>query len=66
MSRAGPAVQAGPIGEWGGDDPATRLVVIGRNLDEDAIVAELDDCLAPEDETVTASPESDPFPRTPG
>ncbi|WP_435067087.1 CobW family GTP-binding protein [Haloplanus sp. C73] len=62
VSQAGPAVQAGPIGEWGQDEPGTRLVIIGRNLDSEAITAELDDCLADEAERA-ASYEDDPFPR---
>jgi len=62
VSQAGPAVQAGPIGEWGADDPTTRLVIIGRDLDSDAITAALDGCLA--DESAEAGPaETDPFPR---
>jgi G3E family GTPase len=60
VSQAGPAVQAGPIGEWGSDDPATRLVIIGRDLDADGITAALDDCLA--DDTASEV-DSDPFPR---
>ncbi|WP_121823092.1 CobW family GTP-binding protein [Halostella salina] len=62
VSQAGPAVQAGPIGEWGGDDPATRLVIIGRELDRDALTATLDDCLATDAER-SASYDEDPFPR---
>jgi len=62
VSQAGPAIRVGPIGEWGEDDPATRLVFIGRELDEDRITATLDDCLASETEQAPSS-ESDPFPR---
>jgi G3E family GTPase len=62
MSQAGPSVQAGPIGEWGQDDSTTRLVFIGRDLDEPRLRRELDDCLATDDERVT-SREDDPFPR---
>ena len=62
VSQAGPSVQAGPIGEWGDDDPSTRLVFIGQEMDEDAIVAELDDCLVT-DEEQTQTFDSDPFPR---
>jgi len=62
VSQAGPAVQAGPIGEWGEDDPATRLVFIGRDLDEDGTTVSLDDCLATEAER-DASYTDDPFPR---
>ena len=65
VSQAGPAVQAGPIGEWGDDDPATRLVLIGRDVDEAAITAELDECLAAEDER-SWEPSDDPFPRGSG
>jgi len=60
MSQAGPSVQAGPIGEWGDDDPETRLVFIGRDLDVDRLTAELDDCLTDE---VDPAPDDDPFPR---
>jgi len=63
VSQAGPAVQAGPIGEWD-DSPATRLVVIGQGMDVEGITAALDGCLATdserEDPPATAS---DPFPR---
>jgi len=62
VSQAGPAVQAGPIGEWGDDDPSTRLVVIGRHLDTDVVAAELDDCLV-STETWSPAAEDDPFPR---
>ncbi|WP_424015726.1 CobW family GTP-binding protein [Halorubrum xinjiangense] len=44
VSQAGPSVQAGPIGEWGPDDDRrTRLVFIGREMDEARIRGELDD-----------------------
>jgi len=62
VSQAGPAVRAGPIGEWGADDPVTRLVIIGRDLDVDAITAALDGCLADESER-GESAGTDPFPR---
>ncbi|RDZ51140.1 cobalamin biosynthesis protein CobW [Haloferax sp. Atlit-4N] len=62
VSQAGPSVQAGPIGRWGDDDPETRLVFIGRDLDEDAVTRELDECLATTDERRAAYPD-DPFPR---
>ncbi|MFB6224118.1 MAG: GTP-binding protein [Haloarcula sp.] len=62
VSQAGPSVQAGPIGEWGDDDPSTRLVFIGREMDEDAIVEELDNCLVSADEQ-SQTFDSDPFPR---
>jgi G3E family GTPase len=62
LNRAGPSVQAGPIGEWGpDDDPTTRLVFIGTDVDEDAIRTALDDCLADDDE-LAAADLSDPFP----
>lgn len=62
ISQAGPAVKAGPIGEWGQDDPATQLVFIGTDLDEQRLSEELDQCIASEQEPAQ-SPESDPFPR---
>jgi len=63
-SQAGPSVQAGPIGEWGEDDPATRLVFIGTDLAEADLTAALDDCLVTEDGDVVDRAE-DPFPREP-
>jgi G3E family GTPase len=61
MSQAGPAVQAGPIGEWGPDDERrTRLVFIGRGMDEAEIRGALDACLLEEGES--ADVETDPFP----
>ncbi len=62
VSQAGPSVQAGPIGQWGDDDPETRLVFIGRDLDEAALSGELDECLATTDERAASYPD-DPFPR---
>ncbi|AUG49194.1 cobalamin biosynthesis protein CobW [Haloarcula taiwanensis] len=62
VSQAGPSVQAGPIGEWGNDDPSTRLVFIGQEMDGDALIGELDDCLATDKER-TEPFASDPFPR---
>ncbi|WP_254536866.1 CobW family GTP-binding protein [Halomarina litorea] len=59
LSQAGPSLRAGPIGEWGGDDPATRLVFIGRELDEETLTAGLDDCLVDEGEAWVGE---DPFP----
>jgi G3E family GTPase len=46
LNRAGPSVRAGPIGSWGDDDPETRLVFIGRDLDGESLAASLDGCLA--------------------
>ncbi|WP_206537286.1 CobW family GTP-binding protein [Haloarcula marismortui] len=62
VSQAGPSVQAGPIGEWGNDDPSTRLVFIGQEMDGDTLIAELDGCLATDKER-TETFASDPFPR---
>lgn len=62
VSQAGPSVQAGPIGEWGDDEPATRLVFIGSDVDEAAVTNELDDCLAGSDEQAEEYA-TDPFPR---
>ncbi len=65
MSQAGPSVQAGSIGEWGGDKPLTKLVFIGRNLDKERLRTELDACLAPAgwESGTTPSPQKDPFPK---
>lgn len=62
VSQAGPAVQAGPIGEWGDDTPSSRLVFIGQEMDQNEIVTELDDCLMNEQEQ-SQKAEADPFPR---
>ncbi|MFC5136433.1 MULTISPECIES: CobW family GTP-binding protein [Haloferacaceae] len=44
VSQAGPSVQAGPIGEWDPDDDRrTRLVLIGEDMDESRLRAELDE-----------------------
>lgn len=61
VSRAGPSVQAGPIGEWHDDEERrTRLVFIGRDLDQDRIGDELEECLLPRQERTTSF--EDPFP----
>ncbi|MUV58921.1 GTP-binding protein [Halogeometricum sp. CBA1124] len=66
LNRAGPSVTAGPIGEWRAeDDPATRLVFIGTELDEAAIREQLDGCLLTDEEATEetdAAAFSDPFP----
>jgi G3E family GTPase len=62
VSLAGPSVQAGPIGEWGGDIPRTRLVLIGRELDREAVVGELEGLLA---DPSAVGERPDPFPRGP-
>ena len=62
VSQAGSSVQAGPIGEWGDDNPATRLVFIGRDLDRGTIVEGLDSCLVASGERVEQDAD-DPFPR---
>lgn len=59
VSRAGPSIQAGPIGEWApADTRATRLVFIGREMPEAEIRAGLDECRLGPDQP----PGSDPFP----
>ncbi|MFC7098785.1 CobW family GTP-binding protein [Halobaculum marinum] len=63
LSQAGPSIRIGPIGEWGEDEPRTRLVFIGRDLDDGSIEAGLDECLAdPTAPDPPATPEADPFP----
>jgi G3E family GTPase len=39
-------LDGGPSGEWGGDDPVSRLVFIGRDLDRDALTKGFEACLA--------------------
>ncbi|SEO85804.1 GTPase, G3E family [Halogranum amylolyticum] len=64
LSQAGPSIQAGPIGTWDeADDPETRLVFIGTDLDADALAASLDDCLATAEE-IAVGEFDDPFPTT--
>jgi len=60
LNRAGAAVQAGPIGEWGDDERRTELVFIGSGMDRDDIASMLDDCLLEPGATVDAA--GTPFP----
>lgn len=62
VSQAGPSVQAGPIGQWGDEEPETQLVFIGRDLDEATLTEELDECLITADERAVEYSD-DPFPR---
>ncbi|ELY53916.1 cobalamin synthesis protein P47K [Natronococcus amylolyticus DSM 10524] len=63
LSQAGPAVQAGPIGEWRPDDDRrTQLVFIGREMDEERIREELESMLVDPDERDGAESWADPFP----
>jgi G3E family GTPase len=63
VSQAGPAVQAGPIGEWRPDDVRrTQLVFIGREMDENRIRSELEGMLVGPDERDDAETWSEPFP----
>src|SRR5699024_8662830 len=63
LNQAGPSVQAGPIGKWSDeDDRKTRLVFIGTAMNEDDIVAGLDDCLLTDDELDDDRSFADPFP----
>jgi len=61
LSRAGQSVQAGPIGQWGEESPETKLVFIGTGMDEEAMLAELEGCLATEAE-LDSGTFADPFP----
>ncbi|WP_293033248.1 GTP-binding protein [Natronococcus sp.] len=62
LSQAGPAVQAGPIGEWRPDDDRrTQLVFIGREMDEERIREELEAMLVASDRADETEWE-DPFP----
>jgi len=61
VSRAGPSVQAGPIGRWGPDDDRrTQLVFIGREMDEARLRSELEECLLGPEESPPSG--ADPFP----
>jgi G3E family GTPase len=63
LSQAGPAVQAGPIGEWRPeDDRRTQLVFIGREMDEERIREELEAMLVDPDERAADEGWADPFP----
>ncbi|WP_394742154.1 CobW family GTP-binding protein [Natronococcus roseus] len=63
LSQAGPAVQAGPIGEWRPDDDRrTQLVFIGREMGEERIREELEAMLVDPDERDGAESWADPFP----
>ncbi|WP_254546330.1 CobW family GTP-binding protein [Halomarina pelagica] len=62
LNQAGPSLRVGPIGEWGEDDPVTRLVFIGSDLDPERRRTELDACLLGADERDVAA-DADPFPR---
>lgn len=63
LSQAGPAVQAGPIGEWRPDDDRrTQLVFIGSGIDEERIRKELEAMLVDTDERVDDENWADPFP----
>ncbi|ELY66393.1 cobalamin synthesis protein P47K [Natronococcus jeotgali DSM 18795] len=62
VSQAGPAVQAGPIGEWGPDDDRrTRLVFIGREMDEERLRTELESMLIESGRAIEGD-WTDPFP----
>ncbi|MGM0387610.1 MAG: GTP-binding protein, partial [Natrinema limicola] len=63
VSQAGPSVQAGPIGEWRPeDDRRTRLVIIGRSMNEGEIRKDLEACVIDSDERELAASVTDPFP----
>ncbi len=63
LNRAGPSVQAGPIGEWSDeDDRRTRLVFIGTDMSEETITTGLDSCLLTDSEIDGDWAFDDPFP----
>ncbi|NUC73367.1 GTP-binding protein [Haloterrigena sp. SYSU A558-1] len=63
VSQAGPSVRAGPIGEWRPDDDRrTRLVFIGRDMNEERIREELEACLVDGDDPEGTAATADPFP----
>ena len=63
VSQAGPSVKAGPIGEWRPDDDRrTRLVFIGREMDEERIREALEACLVEGAESAELEATADPFP----
>ncbi|SFS92901.1 CobW family GTP-binding protein [Halostagnicola kamekurae] len=62
VSQAGPSVRAGPIGEWSEtDERRTRLVFIGREMNEERIREELEGITVDGDEPIH-EPVTDPFP----
>lgn len=63
LNQAGPSVRCGPLGEWSPDERETRLVLIGTDIDETGVTAELDRCLVEDEETESPLAESGPFPR---
>ncbi|MFH5801334.1 CobW family GTP-binding protein [Haladaptatus sp. CMAA 1911] len=64
LNQAGPSVRCGPIGEWSPDERETRLVLIGTDIDETGVTAELDRCLVETDESESEWDGADgPFPR---
>ncbi len=64
VSQAGPAVRAGPIGQWGPkEERKTQLVFIGRELDESTIRADLEALLLESDSEVAKTADGPaPFP----
>ena len=62
LNQAGQSVQAGPIGKWDDDEPETQLVIIGPDVDDVGITADLNACLLTDDEMNGQSSFHDPFP----